>query len=160
MLGENDKKYSCCFTGHRPEKLNVSEECAKELLEREINKAIDDGFRIFITGMSRGIDLWAAEIVLKLKKEFSDIKLICAIPFYGFEKRWQLKDKKLYYLIINKADESHFICYSYNSLCFQIRNMWMVDHSERVIAFYNGKRGGTKNTIDYANKNKIPVIYV
>lgn len=26
----------------------------------------------------------------------------------------------------------------------------MVDHSNRVIAYYNGAAGGTKNTIDYA----------
>lgn len=28
----------------------------------------------------------------------------------------------------------------------------MVERSARVIAVYNGELGGTKNTIDYANK--------
>lgn len=41
---------------------------------------------MFITGMARGVDIWAAEIVLKLRKEHGDIKLICASPYEGFEK--------------------------------------------------------------------------
>ena len=39
-----------------------------------------------------------------------------------------------------------------------IENVWMVDHSSRVIAYYNGSAGGTKNTIDYARKQNIQVI--
>ncbi len=48
------------------------------------------------------------------------------------------------------ADHSLFVCHGYSKSCFQIRNEWMVNHSARVIAVYNGERGGTKNTIDYA----------
>jgi len=33
----------------------------------------------------------------------------------------------------------------------------MVNHASRVIAVYNGEKGGTKNTIDYAIRNGIPV---
>lgn len=31
----------------------------------------------------------------------------------------------------------------------------MVDRVSRVIAAYNGTRGGTKNTIEYANRKEI-----
>ena len=37
---------------------------------------------------------------------------------------------------------------------------WMVDHAGRVIAVFNGEKGGTKNTIDYAERQNIPVIYI
>lgn len=36
-------------------------------LDAEIRKAIDDGFVTFISGMARGVDIWAAEIVLRLR---------------------------------------------------------------------------------------------
>ena len=36
---------------------------------------------------------------------------------------------------------------------YQRRNEWMVDHSSRVIAVFNGEPSGTKNTIDYAEKS-------
>jgi len=35
-------------------------------------------------------------------------------------------------------------------------NGWF-DNSSRVIAAFNGEKGGTKNTIDYALKKKVPV---
>ena len=38
--------------------------------------------------MARGVDIWAAEIVLHLRDEGRDIKLICASPYKGFERGW------------------------------------------------------------------------
>lgn len=48
----------------------------------------------------------------------------------------------------------------YDRGCFQRRNEWMVDHAGRVIAVFNGEKGGTKNTIDYAERQHVPVIYI
>lgn len=56
------------FTGHRPEKLSLSEAEVKPLLEKAIDTAIENGFTTFITGMAPGVDIWAAEIVLKKRK--------------------------------------------------------------------------------------------
>ena len=57
MESEAEKrKHRCCFTGHRPEKLRRSEQEIRAELEREIRRAVADGFTVFITGMARGID--------------------------------------------------------------------------------------------------------
>ena len=80
--------HRCCFTGHRPFKLNMPERKVEKALEKEIKQAIDDGFTTFITGMAPGVDIIAAEIVLRLRKKH-DIKLICASPFEGFERSWK-----------------------------------------------------------------------
>ena len=40
---------------------------------------------------------------------------------------------------------------------FQQRNEWMVDHSSRLIAIYNGTPGGTRNTIEYAKQKKLEI---
>ena len=58
------RQYCCAFTGHRPEKVVGSEGKMIVELRKEILKAIDDGYGVFLTGMSRGVDLWA---VLLLK---------------------------------------------------------------------------------------------
>lgn len=66
---ETEKRlHRCCFTGHRPEKLSLSEAEVKPLLEKAIDTAIENGFTTFITGMAPGVDIWAAEIVLKKRK--------------------------------------------------------------------------------------------
>ena len=41
-----------------------------------------------------------------------------------------------------------------------IRNEWMVNHSARVIAAFNGQKSGIKNTVDYARKKGILVINI
>lgn len=48
----------------------------------------------------------------------------------------------------------------YSETAYQERNQWMVDHSSKVIAVYDGKAGGTRNTISYARKNKVFVKYL
>lgn len=150
--------HRCCFTGHRPEKLNLSEKEVKAALLKEISQAVQDGFIVFITGMARGIDLWAAEIVLDLRKQNSSIKLICAIPHEGFEARWSADWKRLYYFVLDNADLVRIIGGDYHPRVYQRRNEWMVNHSARVIAVFNGQASGTKNTIDYAHQQGVPVI--
>ena len=83
--------HRCCFTGHRPEKLRRSEREIRIDLENEIRSAIQDGYITFITGMARGVDIWAGEIVLQLKHEGFPIHLICACPFPGFEESWNIE---------------------------------------------------------------------
>ena len=61
---------------------------------------------------------------------------------------------------MDSADLVRFICPGYSRACFQIRNEWMVDHSARVIAVYNGEKGGTRNTMEYAKKHNIEIVLI
>lgn len=136
--------HRCCFTGHRPEKLNRPEAVVKDDLKLYIRRAIGSGYSTFISGMARGVDLWAAEIVLEYKKANPEIHLIAASPFDGFEKSWSKDWQDMYRRIMNEADLVKFISPSYSRSVFQKRNEWMVDHSSMVIAVYTGEPGGTK----------------
>lgn len=158
VLSEEEKRmHRCCFTGHRPEKLIRSEIEIKAALREEIKQAIQDGLTVFITGMARGVDLWAAEIVLDLRKWNQDVKLICAIPHEGFEARWSANWKQLYHHVLDNADLVRVITSGYHTGAYQIRNEWMVNHSARVIAVFNGQPSGTKNTIDFAECQGVSV---
>lgn len=160
MTQQEMKLHRCCFTGHRPEKLFlVDKEIIREL-EREIELAIESGFTTFITGMARGVDIWAAEIVLKLRKKNKELHLICASPYEGFETRWSRDWQKRYKKVMKKADLVKYISDKYTPSCFRIRNEWMVNHSNRVISVYNGKAGGTRNTINYAKAKNVPVFII
>ena len=158
MTEQEKRKKRCCFTGHRPEKLDRPKAEIVAWLESEIRKAVDDGFVTFISGMARGVDIWAAEIVLRLRDEGYPIHLICASPFEGFERSWDESWRRQYADVIRKADLVRYVCKSYSRACFQIRNEWMVDRSARVIAVFDGQSGGTKNTINYARSKGIEVI--
>ena len=151
------RQHRCCFTGHRPEKLEQPEAVVVEALKKEIRTAIADGF---ISGMARGVDLWAAEIVLALRDEGAAIRLICASPYQGFEARWSQNWQERYRRVLERADLVRFICPEYSRECFQMRNEWMVDHSARIIAVYNGGPGGTRNTVEYARKKQICIALI
>lgn len=158
MGSEAEKRlHRCCFTGHRPEKLVRSEWEIKADLEIQIRKAIQAGSTVFLSGMSRGIDLWAAEIVLDLKRKNQEIKLICVVPYEGFGSRWSAHWQQCYHQVLNGADLVRVIGEGYCAGIFQTRNQWLVDHSSRVIAVFNGKSGGTRNTLDYAMRQGVSV---
>ena len=150
----------CCFTGHRPEKLKTSEEEIKQGLARAIETALAAGKRTFITGMARGTDIYAGELVLRYRESDPSIRLICALPHPDFEKRWSAHWQRRYRAILERADLVKEICTSFSMGCYQKRNEWMVVRSSMVIAVFNGESGGTKNTIDYAKTNGIEVIMV
>ena len=154
------RKRRCCFTGHRPEKLKVGEKEVKTLLERAIDEAIQDGFITFITGMARGVDTWAAEIVLEKKKTNKELHLICALPHPNFDRNRSIVEKMKFAKILKKADLIREINNHYFTGCYQVRNEWLVDKASRVIAVFNGQKSGTKNTIDYAKRKGIEVVNV
>lgn len=160
MTEAEKRTHRVCFTGHRPEKLNRPEKLVKIDLEVQIRQAVTDGLNVFITGMARGVDIWAALIVLKLRDDGAKIKLICACPYEGFERSWSHDWQEQYKQVLASADYVKYVCGSYSRTCFQIRNEWMVNHSSRVIAVFNGGKSGTKNTIDYAEKVGVPVICI
>ena len=158
MTEQELRQHRCCFTGHRPERLGIPEIEVISGLKKEIRQAIADGFQTFISGMARGVDLWAAEIVLACRDEGAAIRLICASPYKGFESRWSREWQERYRQVMGRADLVRFICPGYSRDCFQRRNQWMVDHSARVIAVYNSQPSGTRNTIEYARQRGVPVI--
>ena len=160
MTEEEKRMHRACFTGHRPEKLKRMQWLIKRDLKKEILRAMDDGINVFISGMARGVDIWAAEIVLSLRDSGKPIKLICASPFPGFESRWEKEWKDRYNEIMAAADHTVFVCSGYSRSCFQIRNEWMVNHSARVIAVFNGEKGGTQNTIEYSKLSRVSVVYI
>ena len=155
MTESEMRLHRCCFTGHRPQKLRRSETEIKADLESAIQQAITDGYTTFITGMAYGVDIWAGQIVVRLRKSNPALHLIAAVPFRGFEDRWSADWKRAYQELLEQVDLVKYICPGYNAGAYQRRNEWMVDHASRVIAVFNGEPSGTKNTIDYAHKKEV-----
>lgn len=148
--------HRCAFTGHRPEKLCGYEGRIICELRKEILAAIADGYTTFISGGSRGVDLWAADIVIELRRKNKDLKLILAIPFKGFENDWSVDWNFHFQQVRKKADWVEIVSQAYSQDAYMKRNVWLVNHSSRVIGVWNGLPSGTKNTLDYANSQGIP----
>ena len=146
------------FTGHRPERLELPENQVIRWLTEQIRQAADEGCTDFITGMQRGVDLWAAEVVLKLIDNDRQIRLIAACAFHGMEENWDLDWKDRYYYVLSRSELVYYISDQPGRKAFFARNHWMVDRASRLIAVYSGAPGGTNETVEYARRKKRDIV--
>ena len=157
---------TCCFTGHRPQKLGYGEnsiQCdgLKSKLEELIIKLIEkEGVTHFISGVALGVDTYAANIVLNLKAQYPGVTLECAIPCETQAAKWNKRDRDIYYDLLSGCDNKTLLQQNYTSDCMQKRNEYMVDNSDYVIAVWNGKPSGTGNTVKYAMQNNKKLVLI
>ena len=158
---------SCCFTGHRANKLPWGFEdnnpaCVelKQKIEQAVSQLYSRGVRHFICGMANGCDLYCAEAVLKLKKEHPELTLEAAVPHPHQASQYPPAQKQQYKRVLSLCDRITMIHKIYSRTCMMDRNRYMVDHSDIVLAIYNGSPGGTRNTILYALRSKKELIQI
>ncbi|NCB62750.1 MAG: DUF1273 family protein [Clostridia bacterium] len=162
-----NREVSCCFTGHRPDKLPWGEDetdphCLdlKERIRQELDQAYEKGFRHFICGMARGADLYFGEAVLDLKTRRSGVTLEAAIPCEEQAAHWPERERNRYFRLIASCDYETMVQHRYSAGCMQRRNRYMVDQSSLLIAAYDGMLGGTMYTLTYAMRNKVEVVII
>lgn len=152
-----------CVTGHRPDKLygyNLKDSRYKKLFKKFKELLIEDCTEA-ITGMALGADTLFALAVIKLKQEGYDIKLHCAIPCRNHSKNWNNSDQTLYSYILKNADEVKLVSdEDYRPYLMQKRNEYMVDHADKVIAVWDGSKGGTYNCVKYAEMQNKEIIRI
>ena len=160
-----DQSTTVCFTGYRPEKMpewqdeaNPAVRKVKEALAAAVSESIDCGYTHFITGAARGFDLWAGECVLALKAAGAAVTLECALPFAAQATGWSHDEVLRYRALLAAADRQTLTAKAYEPGCYDKRNRYMVDHASRLITFFDGRPGGTKSTVRYAEKAGLEII--
>lgn len=150
---------SCCFTGHRD--IPYEEFGALSVrLEEELRKLIAAGYTEFHTGGALGFDTMAAQCVLRLKREFPELKLCIDVPHRGQESKWSMQNRRIYRNILMLADQVNVLSEYYMRGCMHARNRYMVDHSDCLIAYVRRVSGGSAYTLAYAMEKGVEVIRV
>lgn len=153
-----------CVTGHRPNKLygyDLSDP-RWQMLKLTFKTILQENHCTeAISGMALGVDTIFALAVLELKEEGFDIKLHCAIPCKNHSCKWPQKSIELYNKILQKADIVKLVSeQEYRPYLMQVRNRYMVDHSDKVVAVWDGSKSGTANCVEYAEKSQKEIVYV
>ena len=167
----NMNEQSCktaCFTGHRPQSIpylwnessNQSVKLKEEMKSVIIGIIENHNVTHFISGMALGVDMIAAEIVLELKSKYPEITLECAIPCETQASRWSEKYRDRYFNIIEMSDKETLLQTHYTADCMHKRNRYMVDHSDYVIAVWDGSPSGTGKTVMYAKENHKTILQI
>ena len=136
-------------TGHRPNKLGGYGDDVKIKLQKfavsMINNLKVKPDRI-ISGMALGWDQALARAAVEL-----GIPFIAAVPFRGQEMAWPASSQKEYAELLTLALKTIYVSEpGYYKQKMQIRNAFMVNSCDIVLALWDGTPGGTKNCLDYA----------
>jgi uncharacterized phage-like protein YoqJ len=109
-----------------------------------------------ISGMALGWDTAMAEACIRCNVPFA-----AAVPFEGQEKQWPESAQARYRTLLQWAECVQIVTpgKDHGVFAFHVRNMWMVDSTDAVIALWDGSaKGGTAHCVDYARRTRKPVL--
>lgn len=148
-----DKNITVAFTGHRH-----YDGCADECVYARLEELYAQGYRCFLNGMAWGFDLAAAEQVVRLQSIHHDIALILVEPYAGFRRLFRGVDAQRYDSIVAASSQRIAVGKDSERASFFLRNEYLVHHSSRLIAWWNGgKGGGTAYTVKCALREGVVV---
>ena len=153
---------TCCFSGYRVEKMPFATndprvDALTAALDRAIADAAAQGYTGFFSGMSTGFDLWAAEAVLRAR-ETLPIQLFCAIPFDHQADHYPSEWKRRFNHCLLAADRVFALSRNYHAGCYAARNRFMVDASSLLICYFEGRPGGTAQTVRMAEQAGLTIV--
>ena len=113
-----------------------------------------------IVGMAQGWDMAVASACVVLTAPFT-----AAVPYPGQEIVWpDLETRVHYHTLLGKAQRVIYVSESTGgnaSRALQLRNQWIVDHSQKLISLWDEvESGGTWNCVKYARRQNVEVINV
>jgi len=165
---------ACAITGHRPTRFkwkykedNTGCKRLKKRLHDQFISLYEQGVRRFYVGGALGTDMWAGEILLRLKEqpEYADIELVVALPFEGHDLDWDQRSRGRMAFIIRHSAKTVIIgTRDEPNKGYKDRNYYMVDHADCLLAVYDNDgrnlRSGTRMTVNYARKKGIPITLI
>lgn len=147
-------------TGHRPDKLGgyglqvrraLGALACEYLHERRPEKVI--------SGMALGWDQAIAAAAL-----ICDIPLVAAVPMRGQADPWPEEARRRWRRLLDGAAEVVIVAeapgtpeFAGPAALMQLRNEWMVDRADHIVALHDGSTGGTFNCLRYAARRGVSV---
>ena len=159
MPTEAEKRYyRCCFSAQGPDKLKTPAEEVDAWFSAQIDAAVQAGYRTFLCGCGMGSDLSAGFAVMRKRDAGVPVKLICVVPWPGFAKKWEFVWGSPFEYLLRHADYVKYISKTFRESVFRERNEYLVNHSRRLIAWYEDGVSKTWDTIEYAVRQGVEVV--
>ncbi|TFJ92766.1 SLOG family protein [Lentibacillus salicampi] len=123
-------------TGYKPMEINLFKpdderiNIVKAAIEKRLISFIEDGLEWVLISGKMGVELWAGEVVLKLREQYG-LKLAVIPPFESQEERWPEPIQQIYQKLAAAADFYRPLYkggYS-GPYQYQANNKWLIDKS-------------------------------
>ena len=141
-------------TGHRPTKVGGYSDAAFAKLVHLAELVIPPlaPSRV-LTGMALGWDQAVAQACINLKIPFTG-----CLPCAGQDSQWPLQSRLQWQRLLRDplCTTHHCSTGAYAPWLMQARNEYMVQHSDHLLALWDGSSGGTANCVHYAQRLSPP----
>ena len=152
---------SLFVTGYKPHELGIFNNnhagipIIKRALENQFRALIDEGLEWVVISGQQGIESWAAEVVIELKKEFPELKYSVITPFLEQEKNWNEAKQTAYTHIINNADFVTSVTKRPYEAPWQFieKDNFIIDNTDGILVVYDeDNEGSPKYVLRLAEK--------
>ena len=157
----------CCVTGHRPKGFPFPYDIDNEyfntyldVLNDTVEDLVYEGYTNFISGMADGVDLDFASIIVGISNRFEGIVFESALPYPLRISSKATESDEIRHSLVNASQKITVVSSQYFRGCMQKRNRYMVDRSSLLVSAFNGTKGGTEFTFNYAKKQGLRIVNV
>lgn len=148
---------TCCLSGHRTIPVNRYD-TVMQCLHETVTDLVEQGYDTFLTGGALGFDTLGAQVLLSLKEQYPQLRLILVQPCATQTAGWSRANVEAYESIRARCDDCVCLSDFYYNGCMQVRNRYLVDHSSACICYLNNLRSGTAYTVKYAESQGLQII--
>ena len=164
---------SCAVAGPKPTRFKFGYKEDNSLC-RKIKKAMlrqfrrlyrKRGVRRFYIGGAIGVNLWAGELLLKLKEEpgYEDLELAVILPFPGHDAKWDVRSRKRLEYLIQHSTEHLTASTEDCQESYISQNRYLVDHAQYLVAVGEEHREQETESFQvttYAREKGLEIIYI
>jgi len=125
----------------------------KKAIEQKIRGLIEQGLEWVIVSGQAGVELWTAEVVLTMKKEYPAIRLAIITPFLEQEGNWKPDRQEQYREIMRRADFTDSVSKQPYQAPWQFtqKNTFLIANSDGLLLLFE-EDGSPKYLLQQAQK--------
>ncbi|MDO4903684.1 MAG: DUF1273 domain-containing protein [Limosilactobacillus sp.] len=145
-------------TGYRSYEINTFKDddpkisVIKEVIKQRLTNILEeDGDEVWvITGPQLGVEQWAAQVAVELRKEFRQLKVALMLPFTDFAGKWNESNQRKLADLRQKVNFSKEITAKPYESPEQLRlyQQFMLSHTDQMLMVYDPDHPG-KPKYDY-----------
>ena len=164
--------YSCAITSQRPTRFKFKYQEYMTSCKR-LKKRLHDvfaelyrrGVRRFYVGGALGVDLWAGEILLEMRRreEYQGLEIVLVYPFPGHDERWDPKSRERLRHLKENCDQFVMGSKIVGAQGYWERTAYMVEHADCLAAVYDDESpgpSGVEAALRMAEVQKILVVQI
>ncbi|GGG17304.1 DUF1273 domain-containing protein [Paenibacillus abyssi] len=140
---------SLLVTGYRAHELNIFDQKNKGILyikkaiEGKLIPLVEEGLEWVVTSGQYGVDLWACEVVIEMKRRYPHLKLSVISAYLNPEEKWKEEKQDYYRDILKQVDYHGTVSHQPYNGVWQLtaRDDLLLRKTDGILLFYDEDAG-------------------